>query len=34
MDFHIIVPFSKKADEGLWKQSKLEKVKQYILAQL
>ena len=34
MDFNIIVPFSKKADEGLWKQSKLEKVKQYILAQL
>ena len=34
MDFNIIVPFSKKAEEGLWKQSKLEKVKEYILRQL
>jgi len=34
MDFGIIVPFSKKADEGLWKQSKLEKVKDYILRQM
>ena len=34
MDFNIIVPFSWKAEEGLWKQSKLEKVKEYILAQL
>ena len=34
MDFSIIVPFSKKADEGLWKQSKLEKVKEYILKQM
>ena len=34
MDFNIIVPFSKKADEELWKQSKLEKVKEYILKQL
>jgi len=34
MDFNIIVPFSWKAEEGLWKQSKLEKVKQYILRQL
>jgi len=34
MDFSIIVPFSKKADEELWKQSKLEKVKEYILRQL
>jgi len=34
MDFNIIVPFSKKAEEGLWKQSKLEKVKEYILKQL
>ena len=25
MDFNIIVPFSQKAEEGLWKQSKLEK---------
>ena len=34
MDFNIIVPFSWKAEEGLWKQSKLEKVKNYILNQL
>ena len=34
MDFSIIVPFSKKADEESWKQSKLEKVKEYILRQL
>ena len=34
MDFNIIVPFSKKAEEGAWKQSKLEKVKEYILRQL
>ena len=34
MDFSIIVPFSQKAEEGLWKQSKLEKVKEYILRQL
>ncbi len=34
MDFNIIVPFSKKAEEGLWKQSKLEKVKEYILRQI
>ena len=34
MDFNIIVPFSKKAEEGLWKQNKLEGVKNYILAQL
>ena len=34
MDFGIIVPFSKQAEEGLWKQSKLEKVKEYILKQL
>ena len=34
MDFEIIVPFSKKAEEGLWRRSKLEKVKQYILRQL
>jgi len=34
MDFNVIVPFSKKAEEGLWKQSKLEKVKEYILRQL
>ena len=34
MDFNIIVPYSKKAEEGTWKQSKLEKVKEYILRQL
>ena len=32
-DFHIIVPYSKKADEGEWKKSRLEKVKEYILRQ-
>ena len=34
MDFRVIVPFSRKAEEGLWKQSSLENVKQYILRQL
>jgi len=34
MDFHIIIPLSRKAEEGLWKQSRLEKVKEYILRQL
>ena len=34
MDFNIIVPFSKKAEDRLWMQSKLEKVKEYILRQL
>ena len=34
MDFNIIVPFSRKWEEGAWKQSKLEKVKEYILKQL
>lgn len=34
MDFHVIVPFSKTADEGAWKYSKLDKVKAYILRQL
>jgi len=34
MDFGVIVPFARKAEEGLWKQSKLEKVKEYILRQL
>ena len=34
MDFNVIVPYSKKADEGRWKESKLEKVKEYILKQL
>ena len=34
MDFGIIVPFSQKAEEGHWKKSKLENVKQYLLRQL
>ena len=34
MDFNIILPFSRKWEEGLWKQSKLEKIKSYILRQL
>ena len=34
MDFNVIVPFSWKAEEGAWKQSKLDKVKEYILRQL
>ena len=32
MDFNIIVPFSQKAENGDWKKSKLEKVKEYILS--
>ena len=34
MDFHVIVPFSKIAEEGAWQYSKLDKVKAYILKQL
>ena len=34
MDFSIIVPFSKKAEEGGWKNSRLDKVVAYILRQL
>ena len=34
MDLSIVVPFSKTADEGKWKESKLDKVKEYILKQL
>lgn len=34
MDFGIIVPLSLKAEEGMWKQSRLERVKEYILRQL
>ena len=34
MDFNIIDPYSQKADEGAWKQSTLDKVKEYILRQL
>ena len=33
-DFRTIVPVSLKAKDGLWKQSKLEKVKEYLLCQL
>lgn len=31
MDFTIVVPFAEKAGEGLWKKSRLEEVKEYIL---
>lgn len=34
MDFGVIVPFSQKANEGAWKNSRLEQVKEYILRQL
>lgn len=34
MDFNVIMPFSKEADKGEWKKSKLDKVKEYILRQL
>ena len=34
MDFNIMLPFARTAEEGAWKQSKLEAVKQYLLAQL
>ena len=34
MDFSIIVPFAKTADEGAWQRCGLEKVKAYILRQL
>lgn len=34
MDLAMIVPFAKTAEEGKWKQSRLETVKQYILRQL
>lgn len=34
MDFSRIVPLSRRAEEGAWRQSKLEKVKAYILRQL
>ena len=34
MDFHMIVPLARKAEDGAWKKSKLETVKDYILAQL
>ena len=31
MDFSVLVPFAKTAEEGAWKRSKLEKVKAYLL---
>ena len=34
MDFRVIIPFAKTADEGHWKKSTLEKVKTHILRQL
>ena len=34
MDFSVIVPFAKTADEGAWQRCALEKVKAYILRQL
>ena len=34
LDFHVIIPFSKTAEEGAWKHSKLEKAKRYIQRQL
>ncbi len=34
MDFSVIVPFARTAEEGAWKRSGLEKVKAYILRQL
>ena len=34
MDYGVIVPLARKAEDGTWQQSKLEKVKAYILGQL
>ncbi|MGN0526058.1 MAG: CapA family protein [Acutalibacteraceae bacterium] len=34
LDFYIICPLAEKAEEGKWKQSKLEDVKNYILEQI
>ena len=34
MDFNIMAPYAKTADEGAWKTSKLDKVKEYLLKQL
>jgi len=31
MDFHVVIPLSEQADSGQWQESKLEKVKEYIL---
>jgi poly-gamma-glutamate synthesis protein (capsule biosynthesis protein) len=34
LDFYIICPLAEKAEEGKWKESKLEDIKQYILEQI
>ncbi|MBR5067103.1 MAG: CapA family protein, partial [Lachnospiraceae bacterium] len=34
LDFQIIYPLSQKADEGAWKESTLEGVKEFILKQM
>ena len=34
LDFHIICPIAAKADQGAWKESSLESVKEYILEQM
>ena len=34
LDFFILCPLAKKADEGKWKESKLEDIKKYILEQM
>ena len=34
MDYGVIVPLARKAEDGTWQESKLEKVKAYILGQL
>ena len=34
MDFSLIVPLSRRAEEGAWRQSRLEQVKAYLLRQL
>ena len=34
LDFFILCPLAEKAENGEWKKSKLEKVKQYILEQM
>ena len=34
LDFRVVYPLAKTAEKGEWKNSKLEDVKQYILAQI
>ena len=34
LDFQIVCPLARKAEQGDWKQSGLSRVKQYILAQM